>query len=86
MIVIYASLHHKLTGISHNETYFTPLHAILSVYDAMDISTVGLRESTLYDIIPVIENAANAGVTVNSTTISVDCSPTRMTMNEKTSP
>ncbi|KAF7798556.1 hypothetical protein EIP86_009778 [Pleurotus ostreatoroseus] len=58
-----------------NETFITPLHAILALYDTMNISTIGVSDSTIYDIVPVIENTANAGVLVNATTISVDCGP-----------
>ena len=45
---------------------------ILSVYDDLELNTVGVRESTLYDIIPVVEQSSGP-VVVNATTFTVDC-------------
>ncbi|KAJ3555783.1 hypothetical protein NM688_g2385 [Phlebia brevispora] len=51
----------------------TNLYAILQVYDALNFPTVGVADSMLYDIIPIIQNPADADVEVNATTFSVDC-------------
>ncbi|KAJ3556888.1 hypothetical protein NM688_g1775 [Phlebia brevispora] len=49
------------------------LHSILSVYDMLNISTVGISSGMIYDIIPAVANATGTGVEVNATTFSVDC-------------
>ncbi|KAJ3556887.1 hypothetical protein NM688_g1776 [Phlebia brevispora] len=49
------------------------LYAILQVYDSLDLPTVGVLDGTLYDILPITQNAAAIGVEVNATTFSVDC-------------
>lgn len=41
----------------------------------MDITTVGVWDNMIYDIIPVVSEVPNASVAVNAATISVDCSP-----------
>ncbi|KAJ3528628.1 hypothetical protein NM688_g7973 [Phlebia brevispora] len=48
-------------------------YAILEVYSMLNVTTAGVADSMIYDIIPVVENAANDGVLVNATTFSVDC-------------
>ncbi|KAJ3557272.1 hypothetical protein NM688_g1559 [Phlebia brevispora] len=54
---------------------FTSYHyAILQVYHTLTLSTTGLRDNTLYDIIPAVENATGAPVEVNATSFSVSCS------------
>ncbi|KAJ3557273.1 hypothetical protein NM688_g1558 [Phlebia brevispora] len=53
---------------------FTGYHyAILQVYHTLTLSTTGLRDNTLYDIIPAVENATGAPVEVNATSFSVSC-------------
>ncbi|KAJ3556625.1 hypothetical protein NM688_g1922 [Phlebia brevispora] len=57
------------------ETFWTVnnLQSILEVYDILNLTTIGVSDNVLYDIIPDVENAADGGVDVNATTVSVDC-------------
>ncbi|KAJ3540257.1 hypothetical protein NM688_g6252 [Phlebia brevispora] len=49
------------------------LYAILQVYDTLDLPTVSVLDNMLYDIIPIVQNAADTELEVNATTFSVDC-------------
>ncbi|KAJ3523100.1 hypothetical protein NM688_g8780 [Phlebia brevispora] len=51
----------------------TDLYSILEVYDWLNLTTVGVSNNVLYDIIPAVENTTGAGIEVNATTISVNC-------------
>ncbi|KAJ3556627.1 hypothetical protein NM688_g1921 [Phlebia brevispora] len=59
--------------MNESETGLTDLYSILQVYDTLNLTTVGVLDNMLYDIIPTIENASGAGAQVNETTITVDC-------------
>ncbi|KAJ3557275.1 hypothetical protein NM688_g1556 [Phlebia brevispora] len=50
-------------------------YSILQVYDWLDVSTLGVLDNMLYDIIPVVENVTDVEIKVNATTFSVDCAP-----------
>ena len=45
---------------------------ILTVYDAIELSTVGVYQNMVYDIIPSVEGSSGS-VIVNATTFSIDC-------------
>lgn len=45
----------------------------MSIYDTLNITTVGVQDNIVYDIIPIVSDTANAAVAVNAMTISVDC-------------
>ncbi|KAJ3551977.1 hypothetical protein NM688_g4402 [Phlebia brevispora] len=49
------------------------IYSILEIYDTFNLTTVGVLDNMLYDIIPPVENAAGVEVEVNATTFSVDC-------------
>ncbi|KAJ3520096.1 hypothetical protein NM688_g9210 [Phlebia brevispora] len=49
--------------------------SILSVYNTLNLTTAGVWNNILYDIIPPVENATGAAVEVNATIFSVDCAP-----------
>ena len=50
-----------------------PPHSILSIYDFLTITNIGVSDNMIYDIIPFVDGAANADVAVNATTISAKC-------------
>ncbi|KAJ3556626.1 hypothetical protein NM688_g1920 [Phlebia brevispora] len=52
---------------------WSTIYSILPVYDTLNLTTVGVLDNMLYDIIPSVENVANIGVEVNATTFVVDC-------------
>ncbi|KAJ3556630.1 hypothetical protein NM688_g1919 [Phlebia brevispora] len=58
--------------IEYGDSTLDP-HSILSLYDVLNISTVGVSGDMIYDIIPVVANATTTGIEVNATTFSVDC-------------
>ncbi|KAJ3552578.1 hypothetical protein NM688_g4081 [Phlebia brevispora] len=50
-------------------------YSILQVRNTLNLTTPGVFNNVLYDIIPAVQNATGAGVEVNATTFSVDCAP-----------
>ncbi|KAJ3541672.1 hypothetical protein NM688_g6052 [Phlebia brevispora] len=49
------------------------IYSILQVYDSVNLTSVGVWNNMVYDIIPDVPNAADTKVQVNATTFSVDC-------------
>ncbi|KAJ3556890.1 hypothetical protein NM688_g1773 [Phlebia brevispora] len=63
----------NVSTLLRSENNLVDLRSILEVYNTLDLTTVGVLDNMIYDIIPVVTNAADAGVDVNATTFTVDC-------------
>ncbi|KAJ3556886.1 hypothetical protein NM688_g1777 [Phlebia brevispora] len=65
----------NITTMLEGGPELSDLRSILEVYDTLNITTAGVLDSTLYDILPVAANVADIAVEVNATMFSVDCAP-----------
>ena len=64
---------HESHPVSTNVAFDPTWYDILLFYNEIQFPTIGLADSVVYDILPILLPTATGNVSVNATAFDVDC-------------